>query len=76
MDLGCGITLVFLPMFCTGRCFKFIIIYTKKGKKIQCDDLEGGYNVELKRKLYNSFDKMVKRILYKKNCPSIYNVNL
>ena len=43
---------------------------------MQCDDLEDGYNVELKRKLYNSFDKMVKHILYKKNCPSIYNVNL
>ena len=35
---------------------KFIIIYTKK--EIHCDDLEDGYNVELKRKLYIYSDVM------------------
>ena len=61
MDLGSGITFDIFTHVLHGSFFvNFIIIYTKK--EIHCDDLEDRYNVELKRKLYNSFYKMVKRI--------------
>ena len=47
MDLGCGITFdIFTRDFHGSLFFKSLLIYTKKReKKIQCDDLEDGYNI-------------------------------
>ena len=52
MDLGCGITFdIFTHVFTRVVVFRFITyIYKKREKKKNtCDDLEDGYNVELKR---------------------------
>ena len=53
MDLGCGITFdIFTHVSYTGRFKIYYNIHTKKERQvddIQVDDLDEGYNVELKR---------------------------
>ena len=49
MDLDCGITFDIFTHVFTWVVLKFIIIYIQKKKEIQVDDLDEGYNVELKR---------------------------
>ena len=48
MDLDCGITFDIFTHVFTRVVLKFIIIYIQK-KEIQVDDLDEGYNDELKR---------------------------
>ena len=54
MDLGCGITFDIFTHVFTRVVLKFIIIYIQR-KEIQVDDLDEGYNGELKRMFIQLF---------------------